>query len=110
MGYILTLGLLLLGKKPKKFHKAWFFEVAPNWGGFEMGTMFVRDTTSGDSLNVHEYGHTFQNALLGPLFIVLVQIPSAIRYWWIRLNKKEIDYYRIWFEGNASEIGFAVIE
>ena len=53
----------------------------------------------------HELGHTFQNAILGPFFIFLVSIPSAIRYWLHRFNKLNHDYDFAWFEGNASYFG-----
>lgn len=58
----------------------------------------------------HEIGHTFQNALFGPLVIFLVYIPSAIRY---HSRAKKIangeelktGYYDIWFESSANEFG-----
>lgn len=45
-----------------------------------MGLMFVRDQKSIESVNAHEFGHTFQNCLLGPLMLFVVSLPSAIRY------------------------------
>ena len=46
-----------------------------------MGLMFVRDRKSwGSELNQHEFGHTFQNCLFGPLMLFLVSLPSATRY------------------------------
>ena len=72
-----------------------------------MGTMFLRDNSNYIiSTNNHEYGHTFQNAILGPFFIFIVAIPSAIRYWYREFSKKtQPDYDAIWFEGSATEIG-----
>ena len=74
-----------------------------------MGTMFLRDCNSDNSINNHEYGHTFQNAILGPFFIFIVAIPSAIRYWYQTIrekqNKENKDYDLIWFEGGATDIG-----
>jgi len=105
-GLFLSLAMLCIDKKPKRFYSIWYFEILRNWGGMEMGTMFLRDTTSSDSINIHEWGHTFQNAILGPFFIFIVAIPSATRYWYRAFSKKtQPDYDAIWFEGNATSIG-----
>lgn len=108
-GLLISLVLLCFGKKPKKCHKIWYFKIFKNWGGMEMGTMFLRDCNSDNSINNHEYGHTFQNAILGPFFIFIVAIPSAIRYWYQTIrekqNKENKDYDLIWFEGSATDIG-----
>lgn len=109
-GLLISLILICCGKKPKKFRYCWYFEVCKHWGGLEMGTMFLRDTTSSDSINHHEFGHTCQNAILGPFFIFLVAIPSAIRYWHqIYRESKGLTnkpYDLIWFEGSATDIGY----
>lgn len=74
-----------------------------------MGTMFLRDNSNYISTNNHEYGHTFQNAILGPFFIFIVAIPSAIRYWYQEIRRRQYkhttDYDLIWFEGSATDIG-----
>ena len=74
-----------------------------------MGTMFLRDETSSVRLNSHELGHTFQNAILGPFFVFVIAIPSAIRYWVRKFQQKKgktlKDYDAIWFEGSATSIG-----
>lgn len=109
LGCLISLILICINKKPEKWENIWYFKICKSWGGMEMGTMFIRDTTSSESVNKHEYGHTFQNAILGPLFIFLVAIPSAIRYWYqeIRSKKglKNTEYDLIWFEGSATYIG-----
>ena len=96
-------------KKLIKYDKVWYFKVAKNWGGVSLGCMFIRDTTSIDTIQPHEDGHTYQNALLGPLFIFLVAIPSTIRYWIQRIRikqgKRNKPYDSIWFEDNATAIG-----
>lgn len=117
IGLITSLILLICGKKPIKYGKTFYFKIFKRWGGLELGHMFVRDKTSSEHVNYHEYGHTFQNAILGPLFIPLVSIPSAIRYWYrnflfrFKFEKycKLSDYDSIWFEGNATDIGKLLI-
>ena len=38
---------------------------------------------------MHEFGHSFQNAILGPFMIFLVSIPSAIRYWYQTIRESK---------------------
>lgn len=77
-----------------------------------MGLMFVRDQESIDILNAHEFGHTFQNCLFGPFMLLLVSIPSALRWWyqWFRTKKGKpnTDYDAMWFEDSASQCGYYV--
>lgn len=82
-----------------------------NWGGVSIGmTIFM----SSLSLKNHELGHSVQNAILGPLFIFLVAIPSVIRYYYrdycVKKHGDEENfalpaYDKIWFEGSATYIG-----
>lgn len=108
-GLLLSLVMLCIGKKPKRWCSIWYFQICDSWGGLEMGTMFLRDNSNNVSTNNHEYGHTFQNAILGPFFILIVAIPSAIRYWYqeirSRQHKSNVEYDLIWFEGSATDIG-----
>ena len=108
-GLLLSLAMLCIGKKPKRWHSVWYFQIFDKWGGMEMGTMFLRANSNYISTNNHEYGHTFQNAILGPFFIFIVAIPSAVRYWYqvirIRQHKPNVEYDLIWFEESATDIG-----
>lgn len=109
-GLIVSLFLLPF-VKPFKFHLTWYFKIKKRWGGVTIGMIFIRDTTSWQQLNCHEFGHTFQNCLLGPFMIPLVGIPSSIRYWYryFRYERKGIqpptEYDDIWFEKSATHIG-----
>ena len=108
-GLLLSLAMLCIGKKPKRWHSIWYFQIFDKWGGMEMGTMFLRDNSNYTSTNNHEYGHSFQNAILGPFFIFIVAIPSAIRYWYQEIRRRQHkpnkEYDLIWFEGSATDIG-----
>ena len=77
--------------------------------GLDLGTNFFLADNMGRDWTLHtkqhETGHTFQNALLGPLAIFLIFIPSAIRYWLDVFGKLNSPYDLIWFEGNASTVG-----
>lgn len=95
----------------KKYGLIYGIKVGPDyWGGCELGLAFVRDQKSADSyIEPHEFGHTFQNCILGPLFPFVVAIPSAIRYWIQYFNdkkgKQNPPYDSVWFEDAATKCG-----
>lgn len=113
-GCIISLVMLCIGKKPHRWNSVWYFRIGKSWGGLEMGTMFLTEEEHYISINNHELGHTFQNAVLGPFYIFIVGLPSAIRYWarifQQRKGKKLNDYDTMWFEGSATSIGTYIYE
>lgn len=82
--------------------------------GFELGFFFVvgADCEEDEYIITHECGHGIQNMLFGPLFILLIWIPSMIRYWYRELKyykkglEPKTDYDSIWFEKTASNWGW----
>lgn len=123
LGYIVTLCLLPWYHYFQKNYNTYVMKTtigSPQKGyswGFSLGTatFISKNATrySGSNLYEHEFGHTCQNAVLGPFQLFLVDIPSAIRYWHrnavVRrghLNKKGYD--DIWFEYSATIIGIDV--
>ena len=115
LGLIITLILgivkIFIPKKVifERYYWIYSITVGPEWwGGCEMGLMFLRDHNSSvNYINPHEFGHTFQNCLLGPLFPFMVAIPSAIRYWLREIFPKKIwaPYDSAWFEDAATQCG-----
>lgn len=81
IGLIVSLILILAGKRPKKFGYAYYFCIGAFWGGLELGPVFLVSEPESDRTKAHEYGHGWQNIMLGPLMPFVVCIPSAIRYW-----------------------------
>ena len=68
----------------------------------------LSDKMTYDTL-VHEYGHTLQSLMLGPLFFPIIAIPSLI---WASLpyfqrlrNRKGISYYWLYCEKWANRLG-----
>lgn len=113
IGFIVFIILTLAGNKPERFGNTVFVRVGHNWGGVTLGCFIFVCDNAVYSLVRHEYGHTYQNIIFGPLFPFLVGIPSAIRYWYreylVRAKKKKYkdlpDYESIWFEGQATKLG-----
>ena len=108
-GFIALFALCTKGK-PYKFHRGYIILWGRNWGGLELGTGALVANGMGDSWTFHtcchEMGHCYQSALLGPLSIFLIAIPSMVRYWYREFSKKvQPSYDAIWFEESASAIG-----
>lgn len=90
--------------------------VGNGWGGLNLGIIsFVEK--SGDeyfqSTRRHEFGHSLQNIIFGPLQLFIVAIPSVIRYWYQTIRDikglPNKDYDAIWFEGTATKYGTKAI-
>ena len=60
-------------------------------------------------LLVHEYGHTIQSLILGPLYLIIMGIPSTIWGFLPSLNKmrceKHISYFAFFTEKWANTLG-----
>lgn len=101
--------MLAAGKQPIRHAGSIVFRTGHYWGGVSLGIFTFICEESGEHTLDHEFGHSIQNALYGPLFPFIVAIPSATRYWMIRLGKLVVeDYDDIWFEGQATEWGTKV--
>lgn len=85
------------------------------FGGISLGIVYINAKYNSRRVHLHELGHTIQNMYFGPLFLFLVAIPSATRYWYRRLKVKKYgygilktmpSYDDIWFEGQATKLGY----
>lgn len=110
IGLIVSLVLICCGFKPKRFGYTFYFEVGENWGGLELGAIFIVNKNPSLHIKCHEHGHGLQNCIFGPLE-VFIGIASAARYHWRNFIKKHNPqkvlppYDSIWFEGQATELG-----
>lgn len=64
-------------------------------------------------LLVHEYGHTLQSIMFGPLYLVVVGVPSLI---WLNVpalakqrQRKQMSYYSFGPERHASMLGERIL-
>jgi hypothetical protein len=92
VGLLTSIVLLIAGFKPEIFHGRIHFKVGEQWGGVNLGPVFITDNSPSLHTKQHECGHGIQNIILGPLMPFSVCIPSAVRYWVIHavLAKKLI--------------------
>lgn len=79
-------------------------------GGISLGTyILMSDYSYKDTQNrtkKHEYGHTRQSLYFGPLYLLLVGIPSIIWAGVIhKFVKKNVSYYSVYPENWADKLG-----
>ena len=110
IGLIAAIGLMLIGKRPKKYFHCYLFEIGNGWGGLNLGLFVFTSKTAGTYTRTHELGHSIQNAKYGPATLFIVAIPSMVRYWYRSIREKmglenPTGYYDIWFESEATALG-----
>jgi len=92
-------------------------EIGDYWGGVSLGLFALsgrykdRSTYIYNNIRKHEFGHSLQNAILGPLFIFIVAIPSMIRYFYSNKHTVSFDWYEsVWFENTATKYGTKFVD
>lgn len=110
IGLIVAAVLICIGYKPKKWGCCYYFEVGENWGGLELGIIFLTNKNPTKHIRNHEHGHAIQNCYLGVFMPFVICIPSAIRYWYRTFRtmaglENKTKYDDIWFERTATELG-----
>lgn len=102
------------GSKSEWYHNALITYIdKKNFGGVSLGMfIFITDKAEGDKLNdyrIHEFGHTVQTMILGPLWLLVIALPSFIWCGLPALNKwrkdNDISYYWLYCEGWSNLCG-----
>ena len=79
-----------------------------NRGSMGMG-MFLFLGTEDSQVRVHEFGHSVQSLILGPLFLPIMGIPSFlwcnIPYFRRMRKEKGVSYYSFYPESTANALG-----
>lgn len=115
IGLISACVLICAGYTTKRWGGCIYFNVGKNWGGVSLGIVFITDERDSIHTKNHEFGHAIQNCRLGFLMPFIVCIPSAIRYWYRELKywknglMPTTKYDDIWFEGQATRLGYKYI-
>ena len=110
VGIVAGIFLTIIGKKAEKYGACWHFTIGRDWGGLNLGPVFITCEEPSDYTKDHEHGHAIQNCYYGFLMPFIVVFPSIVRYWYREfrwhINRPCItNYYDIWFEKQASDIG-----
>ena len=78
-------------------------------GSLGVGMFLFLDRHADRDTLIHEYGHSVQSMLLGPLFLPIMGIPSFL---WCNLppcrrlrKERGISYYRFYPESTANKLG-----
>lgn len=79
------------------FYYCWGFN-----GGISLGRYIILGEYCEKSVH-HEYGHCIQSKMLGPLYLLVVGLPSLIHAWLCRC--KDHSYYDYWCEKWADRLG-----
>ena len=109
------LGAVLYLVHRKKPHSVYHGCVVTHWGsGGSLGVgMFLFVGSDDPRVLVHEFGHSVQSAILGPLFLPVMGIPSFL--WcnlpWTRRLRREkgVSYYAFYPESTANRLGSLVL-
>lgn len=75
-------------------------------GGISLGRTIVVQLPKNyapDTWN-HEYGHTRQSLILGPLYLLIVGLPSLLWAWWWN-ERRGVSYYSFYTEKWADRLG-----
>lgn len=100
--------MLLNYRRPREFYRGCIVTRWKNRGSMGMG-MFLFLGCSDPQVRVHEFGHSVQSLILGPLFLPIMGIPSFL---WCNLpvfqrlrKEKSISYYSFYPESTANRLG-----
>ena len=95
----------------ERFNNAFISYVPWKFGGLSMG-LFIFMADHGRepwtrNTRIHEYGHTIQCLLLGPLYWVVIGLPSAV---WCNFfegyrKRNNVSYYKLYCESWANKWG-----
>ncbi|MDW7659942.1 MAG: hypothetical protein SCL54_00810 [Bacillota bacterium] len=110
-----ALGFFVFLRHSRDPHSFYHGSILTKWkfsSGLSLGIFIfapIQDRKNGERLIVHEYGHTIQSLILGPLYIPLIGIPS---FTWAKhrhyIKKRELrglSYSHYWTEKWADRLG-----
>ena len=122
VGFFATMfSIIFLKGKIHRNGYGFITEVKGDWGGVSLGAFALcgsynqidgpcYDHAWYEQTRKHEFGHSLQNIIFGPLFPFVISIPSVIRYWLVRFDKLKSEYESVWFESTATKWGTKWVE
>jgi hypothetical protein len=111
IGLVVAASLFCAGYRPKRWGGCWYYNIGENWGGVNLGLIFLTDNSDSTHTKIHEFGHAVQNCYYGITMPFVVCLPSVIRYWYREIRQRlgfinETAYSDIWFEAEADKLGY----
>ncbi len=100
---------LLNRNKPHETYRGCIVTHWDNRGSLGVGMFLFLGKNADRQTLVHEYGHSIQSVILGPLFLPIMGIPSIL--WcnlpWCRKMRREkgLSYYGFYPESTANRLG-----
>ena len=108
-------GLLYLLYRRTRRQGSYRSAFVTEWGsdaGLSLGMFVFVPKGAHQSLVVHEYGHTLQSLLLGPIYLPMIVLPSLL---WAGLpactrfrERRDYSYYRFFCERWANRLAMCV--
>ena len=106
LGFLL---MLYLRKDRRSEYRGCIITHWRNTGSMSLGMFLFLGNDKDPQVLVHEYGHTIQSMILGPLYLPVMGLPSFL---WCNLaacrklrKEKGISYYRFYPESTANFLG-----
>jgi hypothetical protein len=92
--------------KSKKYKNAIETKWGNKYGSVSLGMFIFLDNDKDETLAAHEYGHSIQSLILGPLYLFVIGIPSLC---WAAFSDKyrtkhNKTYYEFYTESGANKI------
>lgn len=103
-------GLLILlfikGESKHKFDSITYYFYDPFPGGISLGNYAIIGSHFEQTIR-HEYGHTIQSRILGPLYLIVIGLPSLIWAWLYGpvIPYTKNGYYKFYTEKWANKLG-----
>lgn len=108
---LLGLFLLLWFKHEKVFYKLngrLFYYTSEMSGGISLGNYIILRRNNNNRVIRHEYGHTIQSRILGPLYLLVIGLPSIIHA--ALHSDKYGSYYHFYTESWADNLAAKYIK
>lgn len=100
------LGLIILlflkGEQKHNLNGINFYYSNKFYGGISLGRYIILSNNWENSVK-HEYGHCIQSKILGPLYLLIVGLPSITHAWLCKCRTHS--YYDYWCEKWADKLG-----
>lgn len=98
--------LFIRGEEKHSLDGITFYEAESFNGGISLGKYIIVYKRRESTIR-HEYGHCIQSKMLGPLYLIVVGIPSLIwaSMYGVVISHKKHDYSDFWCEKWADKLG-----